>query len=302
MNKHAYLIITHNNFEILEKTLKILDDEKNDFYIHVDKKVKNFDFEKFKVITKKSKIIFTERIDVKWGHSSQINCELLLLKSAIKNNYSYYHLLSGVDMPIKSKEEIYNFFEKNLGKEFIHTSIINNESELNDRYYYYHLFPYYSRSPYKYIIGVIGKVFLKLQKILKVNRVKNKNIKFFYGAQWFSITNDLVKYVLLKEEWVQQTFKYTSCCDEIFLQTLVGNSYFTNNLKVKYEEQMKLKHLNNYILSTGRYIDWKRGKPYVFKKEDFNDLINSEALFARKFDLNVDREIVDMIFKKFYNN
>ena len=52
MNKHAYLIIAHNNFEILEKTLKILDDEKNDFYIHVDKKVKNFDFEKFRIIIK----------------------------------------------------------------------------------------------------------------------------------------------------------------------------------------------------------------------------------------------------------
>lgn len=169
MNKHAYLIIAHNNFEILEKTLKIWDDEKNDFYIHIDKKVKNFDFEKFKSITKKSKTIFTERINVKWGHSSQIDCELLLLKLSSKNNYSYYHLLSGVDMPIKSKEEIYNFFEKNFGKEFIHTSIINNESELNDRYYYYHLFPYCSRSPYKYIIEVIEKVFLKLQKIKILN-------------------------------------------------------------------------------------------------------------------------------------
>lgn len=200
MSKHAYLIIAHNNFEILEKTLKILDDEKNDFYIHIDKKVKNFDFERVKNIVKKSKINFTERIDVKWGHSSQIDCELILLKSAVKNNYSYYHLLSGVDIPIKSKDEIYNFFEKNLGKEFIHTSIINNKSELNSRYYYYHLFPHYSRSSYKYIIGVIEKVFLKIQKILKINRVKNKNIKFFYGAQWFSITNDLVEYILSKEE------------------------------------------------------------------------------------------------------
>ena len=64
MNKHAYLIMAHNNFEILEKTLKILDDERNDFYIHVDKKVKNFDFEKFKNIIQKSRIIFIERIDV----------------------------------------------------------------------------------------------------------------------------------------------------------------------------------------------------------------------------------------------
>lgn len=130
MNKHAYLIIAHNNFQILEKTIKILDDEKNDFYIHIDKKIKNFNFEKFKNIVKKSKIIFTERINVKWGHSSQINCELILLKTAIKNNYSYYHLLSGVDMPIKSKKEIYNFFESNKGKEFVHFSILENKLKI----------------------------------------------------------------------------------------------------------------------------------------------------------------------------
>ena len=48
MNKHAYLIIAHVDFSILEKTIKLLDDENNDFYIHIDKKVKNFDFEYYK--------------------------------------------------------------------------------------------------------------------------------------------------------------------------------------------------------------------------------------------------------------
>ena len=164
MNRHAHLIIAHNNFEILEKTLKILDDEKNDFYIHIDKKVKNFDFEKIKNIVKKSKIIFTERIDIKWGHSSQIDCELILLKSAANNSYSYYHLLSGVDMPIKPKEEIYNFFEKNLGKEFIHFQNKIYNMKNNDRFSLYHLFPYFLRSKYKYILGIIEIFFIKLQK------------------------------------------------------------------------------------------------------------------------------------------
>lgn len=295
MNKHAYLIIAHNNFEILEKTLKILDDEKNDFYIHVDKKVKNFDFEKFRIIIKKSKIIFTERLDVKWGHSSQINCELILLKSAIKNNYSYYHLLSGVDMPIKSKEEIYNFFEKNNGKEFIQFQNKQYNIRFNERFEIYHLFPYFCRSRYKYILGIMEIFFIELQKILKVNRIKNQNINFQKGANWFSITDNFVKYVLSKEEWIQNIFKYTSCCDEIFLQTLIINSKFQENLYDK-------KFDDNHITSVKRYIDWNRGGPYVFRKEDFNDLINSEALFARKFDLNVDREIVDMIFEKLYNN
>ena len=42
MGKHAYLIIAHNNFYILKKLIALIDDERNDIYIHIDKKTKNF--------------------------------------------------------------------------------------------------------------------------------------------------------------------------------------------------------------------------------------------------------------------
>ena len=35
--KHAYLIMAHNNFYILEKLLHLLDDPRNDIYVHIDK-------------------------------------------------------------------------------------------------------------------------------------------------------------------------------------------------------------------------------------------------------------------------
>ena len=44
-----------------------------------------------------------------------------------------------------------------------------------------------------------------------------------------------------------------------------------------------------------RYIDWNHGEPYVFRKTDFRRLQNSKALFARKFDENIDDEIIDLI-------
>ena len=39
--KHAYLIIAHNNWKQLSLLLSVLDDERNDIYIHIDKKSKN---------------------------------------------------------------------------------------------------------------------------------------------------------------------------------------------------------------------------------------------------------------------
>ena len=33
---HAYLIIAHDQFDLLESLLKCIDDERNDIYIHID--------------------------------------------------------------------------------------------------------------------------------------------------------------------------------------------------------------------------------------------------------------------------
>lgn len=119
MNKHAYLIIAHNNFYILKKLIALIDDERNDIYIHIDKKTKNFKKDDFMNICKKSQVYFIKRISVYWGDYSQVQCELNLLKAAIKGNYQYYHLISGVDLPIKSQDYIHDFFDINNNIEYV---------------------------------------------------------------------------------------------------------------------------------------------------------------------------------------
>ena len=44
-----------------------------------------------------------------------------------------------------------------------------------------------------------------------------------------------------------------------------------------------------------RHIDWEKGKPYTFQMEDYEELMNTEDLFARKFDEQIDLRIIDMI-------
>ena len=74
-------------------------------------------------------------VDVYWSHFSQVQCELFLLKEAVKKDeFAYYHLLSGMDFPIKSQKYIHQsskkmrvknlwitkvlFFEKTQGRYF----------------------------------------------------------------------------------------------------------------------------------------------------------------------------------------
>lgn len=285
---HAYLIIAHNQFELLERLIRCIDDERNDIYIHIDAKVKNFDFDYFSTTAKKSRIFFTDRIKITWGDFSQVRCEQILLRTALKNErpgapYTYFHMLSGVDLPIKTNNEIHDFFDKNQGKEFIHYSSEKVTQSSVNRIKYYHFFRK-RRNPF---FKVIANIILKAEKILHVDRLKNKNINVQKGCNWFSITRDLAEYIVSKEKEIEKTFNYSYCCDEVFIQTVVESSDFKNNLFMP--------HCNNDHYACVRYIDWNRGHPYTFREADFDEIMSSGCMFARKFSMDVDSAIVEKI-------
>ena len=280
MEKHAYLIMAHRDDATFRTLVSLLDNEYNDIYIHMDKKVKKYNIKEIEQLVKKSHIYHIERAKVSWGGYSLINCELNLLNSAVKNGkYQYYHLLSGQDLPLKTQKYIHNFFEKNKGKEFI--SFRSKEFTYQDRVLYFH--------PLQELLKRKNIRLAKISSMLQKPFVKrNNHISFQKGANWFSITNNLAQYVLNNRTWIKKHFKQTICADEIFLQTLIINSDFKNNLYLKdYKDDW-----NSHM----RYIDWNRGSPYTFKSSDFDELVKSKALFARKFDSNIDSSIVNKIY------
>lgn len=46
-----------------------------------------------------------------------------------------------------------------------------------------------------------------------------------------------------------------------------------------------------------RHICWKRGGSYIFRIDDYNELMNVYSIFARKFDENIYKDIDDKIYK-----
>lgn len=289
MNKHAYLIIAHNNFYILEKLLLLIDDERNDIFLHIDKKVKGFNFDYFKSLLKFSNLYFVNRINIGWGSFSMIEAELNLYKSAINVNYKYYHLLSGVDLPIKSQNYIHDFFEKNNGIEFL-TCLKDEFTEkqnIVDRISKYYLFQQFGRS--SKFVNIANEIFIKIQKLLNINRYNN-NFKIYYGSNWASLTHKSVEFLISQEKFIYDNFKYTLCCDEVYKQTTL-----MKNEKIK--ANLYLKEYNEAHVSYNmRHIDWKRGGPYIFKLSDYNELMDIYSLLARKFDEKVDKNIVDKIY------
>lgn len=277
--KHAFLVISHNQFEILEAQIQILDSYGNDFYLHIDKKVKS-DLSYLKDIAKKSNIYFIDSINVQWGNFSQIECELRLLEAATKNKYDYYHLLSGVDMPIKTINEIDSFFETNKGKEFVHFDAPEVPNIVRNRIAKYNVCP--GRKQWQ---KQLNGLFVKIQNVMKYDRLTQLSWKVMKGANWFSITDDLAQSIVSDSKVLRSAFRFSFCGDEVFIQTYVYNS--------KFKDRLYYCNFDNSYDACMRFIDWKRGNPYVFRLSDLNDLLGSKYLFARKFDYIKHPEIVD---------
>lgn len=279
--KHAYLIMAHNQFELLEALLRTIDDERNDIYIHIDKKCTTFDEKRILSVCKYSRVFYMQEIDVIWGDYAQIDLEFLLLKTAFKNgSYRYYHTLSGTDMPLRNQDDIHRFFEEHDGEEFLHFCTAEFNEKIRYRYERYHFFQKklgYQKSNFGW--KCVNWLCLKMQKMLGIKR--NTDISFYSGASWFSITNEFAAYLIEKEEECKKRFANSDCCDEVFKQTMIMNSPFKE----------KVSPLGNM-----RMVDWTRGNPYTWQSQDWQELMESEELFARKFSAN-DMELVKRLEK-----
>ncbi|MEI3469471.1 MAG: beta-1,6-N-acetylglucosaminyltransferase [Bacteroides intestinalis] len=119
--KHAYLIIAHNEYPVLRALLSMLDDERNDIYLHIDQRAAELYEKIYPLQMQRAGLhILSARNKVYWGDLSQVETEYLLLETAsAKESYSYYHLLSGTDLPIQTQDYIHSFFQINAGKEFV---------------------------------------------------------------------------------------------------------------------------------------------------------------------------------------
>lgn len=325
--KIAYLILVHKNPKQLERLISRLNNKNVIFIIHIDKKVDNNILKRF--IDLRSiygNIIYTKkRYKVNWGHFSIVQATLECIKTLFYKNikFDYAFLLSGQHYPIKSNKKILSFLNKNKGKSFIeyweipplkNNHLIKWENERGglDRFERWHfsiMNAHIMVPPSKdWIMGKIGILikkispeffyYLKEKKLdkniyskqtLKSLIIKRKfpyRLKLYGGYQWWIFTKELTEFCFKfseKNKKYVKFFRFSRIPDESFFQILALNS--------RYKEKI----INKNILFDLWTKDSKH--PEILRLSDFDKIKNSKALFARKFDENVDSEILDLIDK-----
>ena len=286
--RHAYLIMAHHKFDILEEILKDLDDERNDIFLHIDKKAKNINIVNIKSKVARANLILTKRMNVYWGGYSQIECICMLLQTATEYcEHDYYHFMVGVEFPLKSQNYIHNFFEKNYGYEFI--GFDNYDLIFLERVKFYHPFNSYARNN-NFIGKILNKIRIasvKFQKTIGFSYNSRCDIEFKKGNANWSITHKLALYILSKRKEIKKIYRHSFCGDEIFIHTLVFNSNFWNVVYDKKDEYHSSMRMMTWTDSHNQY--------HIC---DLKELIESDRLFARKIDGDDALELIQMI--KYY--
>lgn len=314
MNMHIhYLLLAHTNPPQLKRLVERLSSEHNSFYIHIDKRV---DIEPFhQVLSPGANVHYlpnNQRHASKWGGIEVVYATVDLLKEACASGKpGYCVLMSGQDYPLKTNEAINDFFNHAGGVDFVNHFPLPSPKWPNqgrDRLCQYKIDLSDRRGDYLFFPAVAERAFYTKENRVNLTRLFRSGrgmdalrllrlrrfpsyVSPYGGSQWWAITTEtaakILAYIDLHSDYCAY-HKYTLLPDEMFFQSIVMDIH---------------KHSLDNVKQTLTYVDWERQGvplPVTFTQSDFHELqaLGRDVLFARKFDVNVDSRILDLIDEK----
>lgn len=296
MTKIAYCLLVHKNPKQVKRLINNLYTRSNIFHVTVfgdnsppevwREALKEFESDNFFTTFSKG---------AAWATFSVVNSTLESMKHFAPFDYDYFINLTGQCYPLQSAASIDKFFDgKNVGymEEFPMTR--NQPTHWGksgglDRFEN----SYYRNSVYVlfyYLLNKMTSSNKETRRFIRIPRINKRppyNLEPYGGSAYFCLSKQQVSYILeyLKDKPdLIAFFNRTFAPDEMFFQTIIMNSPLRDTI----------------IGDNLRYIDWfKQGVPLpaLLTVDDADSLLNSSKLFARKFDLEIAGEILDLIDK-----
>lgn len=264
---HAWLIIAHNEFRILQRLVSALDAPESDIYVHIDRKVPTLP----DIRTKCSRLTFLkDRVDVRWGSVSQIRCEYTLLETAAANGpHDFYHIISGTTLPLKPFPQVDAWFGEYAGKN-IFSGLCQDllyQETLKVRRYNIFLRSYASRNVFRRQVSqFLWKSAIAVQRLLGIETNRGKT--FYKASNWVSLTENAVRYLLSRKDEILSSYRYSFCGDEYFAPSELMDS-----------------PLKDTVVNSEDYLlhNISRSNASTYRLDEFEGLCSTDYLFARKF-------------------
>ncbi|TYB76999.1 beta-1,6-N-acetylglucosaminyltransferase [Bizionia myxarmorum] len=274
--KQAILITGYKDIQQLKELVCFFDASYFNIYIHLDRKSK-FSSEEIQFLKEPQVKLITNRFKVNWGGFNHLKAYLYLSSEALKDEANFcFHLITGQDFPVKSISHFKSFgvAQMNEPRDYLahHEVPFKRWSGGGvNRLTYYHLYDWFDAKKHKKYI----RKFVRLQVKLGIARKLPKDfLQLHGGSTYWTLSKDTLQYVMnytYNNPKFLKRFKFSFCAEELYFHTIILNAPFADLV------------VNDNL----RHIDWStdRGStPVVLDERDYEVLLESTCLFARKFD------------------
>ncbi|KFF00024.1 glycosyl transferase [Chryseobacterium luteum] len=272
----AYLILVHRLPDQFKRLFNAIYESANFYLIHIDKKASREIGEEVRGFLKLyPNVHILDSENVVWGGYSMVQAELDGMKYLLEMDakWDYFINLSGQDFPLKSQNVIKSFLSENYGRNYI--KIANQEESR----------PETMNRIENYFEEIGNKISDRTHK-----RAFMKDVIPYIGGQWLILTRNCCEFMINSAEVkkFEDYYLNTLIADESFFQTVLMNTSFNGTL----------------VNDDKRAIIWIpdgdiKLRPKTFTISDLAFLQKGDHLFARKFDDNVDGEIIGHIKKQY---
>lgn len=277
----AYLVLAHRLPTQLRALSQLLSSRGATVWVHVDAKADRSAFEQAVAGLPEVRLL-GDSLPIWWGGFNMVDATLRLCRAALTAGADRLVLLSGMDMPIKPMEDIERMLAEPVDRiEMLELpdSTLGPDGGLG-RFHWLHRVDDTSRW------GLPGLTLTALHRSLMpwLKRRPPAGLLPLAGSQWWALQSCTVRRLLdalERDPRIERYFRGCGIPDESLFQTLV-------------------RHAGGGLPRTGhgRLIVWDREpKPYVFKLADWDELMASHALFARKFDLQAEPSLVERLLE-----
>jgi hypothetical protein len=241
----------------------------------------------------KNVLLVRPHIKTEWAGFGLVEATIQSLQLMYKtiNPPDWFVLLSGADYPIKSAKQILDELASNPYDAYIQYEQITydiykqdlqpNMLWLKNSYQRYCTKSFSFHYSKKYFSQLNLEIRLEHPFLTKLFLPFSKKLACFSGSQWFCANRKAAEYIInfhSQKNPVTLYYEKLKYTDESYFQTILANA---PDLRLKNDRR--------------RYIDWSTGGPHpkILLMEDLSNLLVSSAHFARKFDIDIDSNILD---------
>lgn len=269
----AYLITLHQQPHQFSRLFKSIYNHENIYAIHVDRRAPPIVHQEVAQNIKHYPNAFLIKSEVTtWGGYSMVDVMLKGMDELLhrSDDWQFFINLSGHDFPLHNQESIIRILSNYLGCNFL-----NIEDQRRERPSTLHRLQHFVPS------AAIGKPITR-----RTLRPFLPQTVPYVSSQWMILARDFCKFVTesTEVERIKNFYRNTLVAEEGFFPTVMMNTSYEGGI----------------VKDSKREVDWimfgnVRLHNRIFTLNDANRLMRSTCLFARKFDEEVDSQILDLL-------